>query len=76
MWSLYVGRPWGISIRDISISRPLRELGFLKRKVWYPYNSPSNLTKAVTEVRLDPLETCTDANITLCVLMGQINRTL
>jgi hypothetical protein len=75
MWSLYVGRPWGISIRDISVSRPIRELDALKGKMWQAYsgNRSDEFADCGT---LDPLEACTDANISLCEMMRRINRTL
>ncbi|POS74199.1 hypothetical protein DHEL01_v207406 [Diaporthe helianthi] len=75
MWSMYVGRPWGISIRDISVSRPVKELDDIRRKMWKP--CPLNDTKIQLSYTgiLDPLESCTDANITLCEFMRRINRT-
>jgi hypothetical protein len=78
MWSLYVGRPWGISIRDISVSRPLKELDPVRQKMWSP-KPPTAGDGSVTAAgggMLDPLEACTDANITLCEFMRRINRTL
>jgi hypothetical protein len=76
MWSLYVGRPWGISIRDISVSRPLKELDAVRRKLWKPYPINNGQSTVPPEGLLDPLEACTDANITLCEFMRRINRTL
>ncbi|PMD54418.1 uncharacterized protein K444DRAFT_598015 [Hyaloscypha bicolor E] len=76
MWSLYVGRPWGISIRDISVSRPLKELDAVRRKLWKPYPINNGQSTVPPEGLLDPLEACTDANITLCGFMRRINRTL
>ncbi|KAL7946984.1 fungal-specific transcription factor domain-containing protein [Trichoderma barbatum] len=78
MWSLYMGRPWGISIRDISVSRPLKELDSVRQKMWSP--TPPKVgdrsVMALEGAMLDPLEACTDANITLCEFMRRINRTL
>lgn len=78
MWSLYMGRPWGISIRDISVSRPLKELDSVRQKMWSP-TPPKVGDKSMMAFEgaiLDPLEACTDANITLCEFMRRINRTL
>lgn len=76
MWSMYVGRPWGISIRDISVSRPVKELDDIRRKIWKPYPPIHFPTQLPNGGLLDPLESCTDANITLCEFMRRINRTL
>lgn len=73
---MYVGRPWGISIRDISVSRPMKELDDIRRKIWKPYPPTSFPTQHPDGGILDPLESCTDANITLCEFMRRINRTL
>jgi hypothetical protein len=83
MWNCYVGRCWsGISIRDISISRPLRELDGIRRRMWKAYPLPSEGAEGTAESQfqhqalLDPLEACTDAVITICELMRRVNRTL
>lgn len=73
---MYVGRPWGISIRDISVSRPLKELDDIRRKIWKPYPLTNSNDRLTNTGLLDPLESCTDANITLCEFMRRINRTL
>lgn len=75
MWSLYVGRPWGISIRDISVSRPVKELDALKAKLWHAC-SGNRSDEMPGPGNPDPMEACTDANISLCVMMRRINRTL
>jgi hypothetical protein len=75
MWSLYVGRPWGISIRDISVARPSRDLDRYRGKMWQAV-SGNRSDEFAGQGILDPLEACTNANITLCEMMRRINRTL
>jgi len=72
MWSLYVGRPWGINIRDISIPRPPREQDKIKQKLW-----KANPEVAGDETGiLDPIEACADSNVSLCEMMRRLSRTL
>ncbi|RFU32302.1 hypothetical protein B7463_g4018, partial [Scytalidium lignicola] len=76
MWSLYVGRPWGITIRDISIPRPTDKPESLatKQRLWY--SEPRGL-KPVTEnsssTICDPIDACADANVSLCLMMRQLS---
>jgi hypothetical protein len=77
MWSLYVGRPWGINIRDISISRPQRAIDPVRRKGWSPYGNAQEPSNPTTQLNLiDPVESCADANVSLCEMMRRISRTL
>jgi len=78
MWSLYVGRPWGINIRDISIPRPPKEEDKVRHKLWKPHVDDGRRTGAKQETQglLDPTETCTDSNISLCEMMRRLSRTL
>ena len=79
MWSLYVGRPWGIDIRDVSISRPPRHLDKVRFKMWSPtprpYESiPNDDIEALGWY--DPVETYAEAAISLCVMMRELGQTV
>ncbi|ORY69026.1 fungal-specific transcription factor domain-containing protein [Pseudomassariella vexata] len=76
MWSLYVGRPGGIGIPDITVPRPPSHLDEPGKTMWKPYPMPSGQSGIPDEGIFFPLETCTDANITLCEFMRHINMTL
>lgn len=54
----------------------MKELDDIRRKVWKPYPSTNFQAQLPDGGLLDPLESCTDANITLCEFMRRINRTL
>lgn len=54
----------------------MKELDDIRRKIWKPYPPTSFPTQHPDGGILDPLESCTDANITLCEFMRRINRTL
>ena len=77
MWSLYVGRPWGINTEDISVSRPPKELDKVRSKKWKP---PSDLPGSLFDAEqsfqetYDPVEACADANISLCAMMRQLSK--
>lgn len=79
MWSLYVGRPCGINIEDISISRPPKEQDKVKVKLWKPSvdlpQSPFN-SEQIVEESYDPVEACADANVSLCAMMSQLSKTV
>lgn len=76
MWSLYVGRPWGINIRDISIPRPSKEMDRLRKKIWIPHSDAGERPHVEQEGLLDPIETCADSNVSLCEMMRRLSRTL
>jgi hypothetical protein len=78
MWSLYVGRPWGINIRDISISRPQRERDSTKHKTWRPEPTMKNdiPSKQETAELHDPIEACSDSNVSLCEMMRRLSKAL
>lgn len=78
MWSLYVGRPWGINIRDISISRPPKELDKTRNHLWKAYTDQSNTTTSGNQQKelYNPVEACADSNISLCAMMRRLSRTL
>jgi hypothetical protein len=78
MWSLYVGRPWGINIRDISISRPPIDLDRARNKVWKPYYDEMDATDSENEKPglYDPVEACADSNVSLCAMMRRLSRIL
>lgn len=78
MWSLYVGRPWGINIRDISISRPPIEQDLETRKLWKYCHSVENGTELdhVKQYIHDPVEAYADSNVSLCEMMRRLSRTL
>lgn len=54
----------------------MKELDDIRRKMWKPYPPINPQTQLPNGGILDPLESCTDANITLCEFMRRINRTL
>ncbi|CRK22965.1 hypothetical protein BN1708_013565 [Verticillium longisporum] len=74
MWSMYVGRPWGMGIRNITTPRPWEyaETG----KTWRPYPRAVGQSDIPEPGLPFPLEQCTDANIYLCEIMRTINATL
>lgn len=74
MWSMYVGRPWGMEIRNITVPRPTDQLG--PGKMWKPYPGAVGHSAVPGEGIFFPLESCTDANISLCEIMRRINATL
>jgi hypothetical protein len=78
MWSLYVGRPWGINIRDISISRPAIELDKTSNKMWRSYYDHIGVPDSVANPPglYDPVEACADSNISLCTMMRRLSRIL
>ncbi|RDW76947.1 hypothetical protein BP6252_05000 [Coleophoma cylindrospora] len=79
MWSLYVGRPCGISIADVNIARPNADSDKSRYKMW-----PKILEVYASQARsgqedpklYDPIETCASANIELCLMMRQLTQTL
>ncbi|KAG4443185.1 hypothetical protein IFR05_001327 [Cadophora sp. M221] len=78
MWSLYVGRPPGINIQDISVSRPEPALDEQRQKRWiWPPNRSENFSN-MQEVAgfYDPVEACADANIELCSMMRELRQTV
>lgn len=74
MWSMYVGRPWGMEIRNITVRRPTDEL--YPGKMWKPYPAAVGHSSVPVHGIFFPLESCTDANISLCEIMRRINATL
>ena len=77
MWSLYVGRPWGMNSRDISVSRPPREIDSIRKKLWTPYGNGREGPNDANQLSLfDPVEACADANASLAEIMSRISRTL
>ncbi|KAH8585501.1 fungal-specific transcription factor domain-containing protein [Bisporella sp. PMI_857] len=79
MWSLYVGRPWSIDIQDISISRPSKELDKARHMTWNPAAisfKPSPSPNDPINKIYNPIEACTDANVSLCAVMRQLSKTL
>ncbi|EHK99394.1 putative Nitrogen assimilation transcription factor nit-4 [Glarea lozoyensis 74030] len=78
MWSLYVGRPWGINIRDISISRPPTGLDRVRNKIWKPYYDEMDAADSENEKPglYDPVEACADSNVSLCAMMRRLSRIL
>lgn len=78
MWSLYVGRPWGINIRDISISRPSQSLDKVRNKSWIPYSGESKFGTLPIDAKgyYNPIEACADSNVSLCAMMRRLSRTL
>jgi hypothetical protein len=78
MWSLYVGRPSGINIRDISISRPPRGKNGSKHKTWRPEPVMMNGISSIIEAPelYDPIEACADSNVSLCEMMRKLSKTL
>jgi hypothetical protein len=78
MWSLYVGRPWGINIRDISISRPPIEQDEIAKRSWEycpTAENGSGLGYATRYIH-DPVEAYGDSNISLAEMMRRLSRTL
>ncbi|KAH7131713.1 fungal-specific transcription factor domain-containing protein [Dactylonectria estremocensis] len=76
MWSLYVGRPWGMGIENVTVPQPNSRLDEIERRIWKPYPSVGSHA-AVSENGVPfPLHTCTAAIITLCEFMRRINTTL
>lgn len=78
MWSLYVGRPWGINIRDISISRPPRERDGSKHKTWQPEPTLRNAVPSEKDPPklYDPIEACADSNVSLCEMMRKLSKAM
>jgi hypothetical protein len=78
MWSLYVGRPWGINIRDISISRPPTSLDKIRNKVWKAYDDEGGISdsRGDSPDLYDPVEACADSNVSLCAMMRRLSRIL
>ncbi|KAF2097819.1 putative nitrogen assimilation transcription factor nit-4 [Rhizodiscina lignyota] len=77
MWSLYLGRPWGISHQNITIGLPRRELDAEKNRRWTPYGSSTERLQINNDMNLDdPVEAYGEACVSLCELMRKINRTL
>lgn len=71
---MYVGRPWGMEIRNITVPRPTDQLD--PGKMWKPYPSAVGHSSVPEQGIFFPLESCTDANISLCEIMRRINATL
>lgn len=71
---MYVGRPWGMEVRNITVSRPTHQLD--QGKMWKPYPSAVGYSTVPGDGITFPLESCTDANISLCEIMQRINATL
>lgn len=76
MWSLYVGRPWGLGFQDITIPLPSEEQDKYRAKTWSPYPATGEVVGLPDQGVFFPLEACTAANITLCDFMRRINTTL
>ncbi|KAH8802561.1 fungal-specific transcription factor domain-containing protein [Xylogone sp. PMI_703] len=78
MWSLYVGRPWGITIRDISIPRPTDKPESLtnKQRWWYPEPRGLQPAERNSSTICDPIDACADANVSLCMMMRQLSHTV
>jgi hypothetical protein len=76
MWSLYVGRPWGITLRDISVARPSEENSGGRRKFWKPVIDPTDNADLIYGGLRDPIDVCTDHNISLAEMMSRLSRTL
>lgn len=71
---MYVGRPPGMEIRNITVPRTTNQLDL--GKMWKPYPAAAGLSEVATEGVFFPLESCTDANISLCEIMRRINAEL
>jgi hypothetical protein len=76
MWRLYVGRPWGIDIPDITVPKPLAVLDDIRRKTWSPYPKACGQSVIPDGGIFFPLEACTAANVDLCGHMQRINTVL
>ncbi|KAM5352840.1 hypothetical protein ACJ41O_005562 [Fusarium nematophilum] len=77
MWSLYVGRPYGMGTQNITVARPAEsQLDRQRQRTWTPYPSAAGQS-AIPEAGIPfQLEACTAANASLCELMKRINTTL
>ncbi|KAB5531369.1 fungal-specific transcription factor domain-containing protein [Coniochaeta sp. 2T2.1] len=73
MWRLYVGRPWGIDIPDITVAKPLAVLDDIRGKTWSPYPKANGQSIIPEGGIYFPLEACTAANVGLCEHMQRIN---
>lgn len=77
MWSLYLGRPDGISQQKITVGLPKKELDAQRKKQWFPYGSGTERHLQDYPAGLfDPIETYGQALVSLSNHMRQINRTL
>lgn len=77
MWSLYVGRPWGMGIQNITVARPAEsQLDEQKQRTWSPYPTAAGQSLIPDAGVPFQLEACTAANISLCEFMNRINTTL
>lgn len=78
MWSLYLGRPSSINFRDISISRPPKQVEQAEAKLWeYVPNAESDIGLGREKQQIyDPIDTCTDSNVSLCEMMKRLGCTL
>ncbi|KAK1763981.1 fungal-specific transcription factor domain-containing protein, partial [Phialemonium atrogriseum] len=76
MWSVYVGRPWAAGVQYISTPRPPRDLDKVRMQTWNRYPAADSQSVPSGEGVFNPLESCTDATISLCELMRKVNRTL
>ncbi|KAH7127308.1 fungal-specific transcription factor domain-containing protein [Dactylonectria macrodidyma] len=76
MWSLYVGRPWGMGIQNVTVPQPNSRLDEIERRMWKPYPSAGSHAAVSENGIFFPLHACTAAIITLCEFMRRINTTL
>lgn len=63
-----------MEIQNITVPRPTDQLD--PGKMWKPYPGAVGDSVVPGEGILFPLESCTDANISLCEIMRRINATL
>ncbi|KAH9214488.1 fungal-specific transcription factor domain-containing protein [Leptodontidium sp. 2 PMI_412] len=79
MWSLYVGRPSGVNVQDISISRPQVPPGPVKSRVWHRSSETADPPLGVASLQhdlYDPVEACADANVSLGIMMSKLSKTV
>jgi hypothetical protein len=80
MWALYVGRAGSINVRDIEVGRPSGGVDRVRGRRWTP-GSPSGAEGQGQGQEdgadyFDPVETCADANVGLCIMMRQLSQTV
>jgi hypothetical protein len=73
-----MGRPGGINIKNIGVSRPVKGADGSGKKIeWSAYGRNKQFHQMGSYMDLqNPIEACTDANISLCEMMRRINKTL
>ncbi|KAH6869050.1 fungal-specific transcription factor domain-containing protein [Thelonectria olida] len=76
MWSIYVGRPWGMGIRNVTVPAPQSHFDELESRRWKPYPMARGESSVPDDGIAFPIHACTAANITLCEFMRRINMTL